>query len=197
MAIIVDKEEKRRNIALSCRELLLEHGIKDLTIAQIAQTAGVGKGTIYEYFSNKEDIVFEIISSFIEEHEKRLMSIALQDISSKEKIYHFYFLLFDDKIYKQQLKTYREFLAISITNPSRQMIEFSIACNEKITAILRRIIKEAIQKGELRDEAIRIVQPLAIYHTGLIVEEHKSALDAKEEIRKFLDTLFIFMESKI
>ncbi|HIP62048.1 MAG TPA: TetR/AcrR family transcriptional regulator [Sulfurovum sp.] len=197
MAIIVDKEEKRRNIALSCRELLLEHGIKDLTIAQIAQTAGVGKGTIYEYFANKEDIVFEIISSFIEEHEKRLMAIALQDISTKEKIYHFYFLFFDDKIHKKQLKTYREFIAISMTNPSKQMTEFSIACNEKITAISGKIIKEAIQKGELRDEAIHIVQPLSIYHTGLIAEEHKSALNAKEEIRNFLDTLFILMESKI
>ncbi len=63
MAIIVNKEEKRRNIALACRELLLKHGINSLTIAQIAKTAGVGKGTMYEYFENKEDIVFEIITS--------------------------------------------------------------------------------------------------------------------------------------
>ncbi len=33
MAIIVNKEEKRRLIALSSRELLLEHGIKNITIA--------------------------------------------------------------------------------------------------------------------------------------------------------------------
>ncbi len=72
MAIIVNKEEKRRSIALSSRELLLEHGIKNITIAKIAECAGVGKGTIYEYFSNKEDIVFEIISVFIAEHEKEL-----------------------------------------------------------------------------------------------------------------------------
>ena len=33
MAIIVDKVQKRRDIALSCNDLLLEKGIKKLTIA--------------------------------------------------------------------------------------------------------------------------------------------------------------------
>jgi AcrR family transcriptional regulator len=194
MAIIVDKEEKRRNIALSCRELLLENGIKDLTVSQIAKTAGIGKGTIYEYFSNKEDIVLEIIASFIVEHKKRLIEISHQDISTKEKIYHFYFLLFENSQYKAQLRVYREYLAISLTNSTQQMIEFSRECNREITTISHRIISDAISRGELRSEAIKMIQPLAIYHAGLVVEEHKSALNAKEEMEDFLDTLFILME---
>lgn len=84
MAIIVNKEEKRRAIALSSRELLLEHGIKNITISKIAECAGVGKGTIYEYFTNKEDIVFEIISVFIAEHEKELYALIDEDITTKE-----------------------------------------------------------------------------------------------------------------
>jgi len=91
MAIIVNKEEKRSNIACSCKEILLEHGIKNLTISQIAKTAGVGKGTIYEYFENKEDIVFEIITMFIVAHEKKLQEITDQNISTKDKLFHFSF----------------------------------------------------------------------------------------------------------
>ncbi len=87
MAIIVNKEKKRRNIALSCRELLLDHGINSLTISQIAQTAGVGKGTIYEYFENKEDIVFEIITTFIAEHEKKLLElVAVSDYNQRKTV---------------------------------------------------------------------------------------------------------------
>ena len=97
MAIIVNKEEKRRNIALSCRELLLENGINSLTISQIAQTAGVGKGTIYEYFENKEDIVFEIITTFIAEHEKKLLELVLETTTTKEKLFHFFYLLLQTK----------------------------------------------------------------------------------------------------
>ncbi len=46
MAIIVDKLQKRKDIALACKEIFFQHGIKDLTISHIAKTAGVGKGTI-------------------------------------------------------------------------------------------------------------------------------------------------------
>jgi Fic family protein len=60
MAIIVDKECKRNNIACAGKELLLEHGIRNITISQIAQTANIGKGTVYECFENKEDIPEEV-----------------------------------------------------------------------------------------------------------------------------------------
>lgn len=49
-------------IALSCKDLLLENGIKNITVSGIAGVAGIGKGTIYEYFSNKDEIVFEILN---------------------------------------------------------------------------------------------------------------------------------------
>ncbi len=196
MPIIVDKEEKRRTIALSCRELLLEHGIRNLTVSQIAQTAGIGKGTIYEYFSNKEDIVFEIIASFIKEHEKRLKQIAEMHIPTKEKILSFYFLFFDDDQTKRELRTYREFLATAMTEPTEKMILFSQECNRKFSAISQKIMQDAVKGGELKPEAVALTQHLATYHTGLIVEESKSALHAKEEIQSLLDTLFTLLEKK-
>lgn len=196
MAIIIDKAAKRRTIALSCRDLLLEHGIKNLTVSQIAQTAGIGKGTVYEYFSNKEDIVFEIIASFIEEHERRLKEIASMNIPTKEKILGFYFLFFDDGLSKRKLRTYREFLSISMVEATEKMVAFSQACNARITAISEDIITKAIEAGELKPEALGVMRHLAIYHTGLIVEEQKSGIHAKQEIEHLLDILFTLMETK-
>ncbi len=46
MAIIVDKIQKKQDIALSCKALFLEKGLKNLTIAEVAKTAGVGKGDL-------------------------------------------------------------------------------------------------------------------------------------------------------
>jgi AcrR family transcriptional regulator len=194
MPIIVDKEEKRRNIALSCRELLLEYGIKNITISQIAQTAGVGKGTVYEYFSNKEDIVFEIISSFIEEYEDRLREVAQSDISTKEKLLSFYFLFTEDEDAKKQLRAYQEFLAIALTEPTEQMVAFSQACSQSINAISRAVMQEAVDRGELKPEAVALAHHLAIYHAGLIVEERNSAIDALPEAKDLLTILFTLME---
>jgi len=196
MAIIVDKEKKRTDIACSCKEILLEYGIKNLTIAHIAKTAGIGKGTVYEYFENKEDIVFEIITTFITEHEKQLYAIISLDISTKEKFFHFFYLLYKDEYSRQQLNIYREFLAIAMTNGTDDMIVFNKNCREKFTSILRQIIKESIAKGEIRAEAEGIISALITFAVGLVIESHTVSIDAKDEINHFLDALFKLIEIK-
>lgn len=86
MAPNVDKVQKRKDIALSCKKLFLNHHLSDVTVSQIALIAGVGKGTIYEYFTNKEDIVFEIITILMEEGNMRKHEKLSKIDSTKEKI---------------------------------------------------------------------------------------------------------------
>ena len=47
MAKIIDKDEKRSDIALASIALFCEKGIQQTSIDQIAKSAGVAKGTIY------------------------------------------------------------------------------------------------------------------------------------------------------
>lgn len=196
MAIIVNKEEKRRTIALSCTELLLVHGIGNLTISEIAKTAGVGKGTIYEYFENKEDIVFEIISIFMAEYEETLLEIVNQATSTKEKLFHFLSMIFEEVSYNKHLSIYREFLAISLTNGTEQMVDFSQGCKEKFTEILDQIIEEGIQKGEIREETRELTPALVLFAKGLVVDTKVTGIDAKAEIIRFLDALFELIKIK-
>ena len=196
MAIIVNKEEKRRAIAIACRDLLLERGIGGLTIAELAKTAGVGKGTIYEYFKNKEEIVFEIMAVFIAEYEKNLSEIVSEETSSKKKLFHFLYLGFEDEESRRQLTLYREFLAIAMTSGTDEMIAFNMQCREKFAEILGKILREGIEKGELPPEAEEMKSALLAFALGLIVEVYISRLDPKEEIERYLDTLFTFIEKK-
>ena len=189
MAIIVNKEEKRRNIALSCRELLLEHGINSLTISQIAKTAGVGKGTIYEYFENKEDIVFEIITTFIAEHEKRLLALVTERSTTKEKLFHFFYLLFEDELARKQLKVYKEFLAISLMSEPEEMLIFSEQCQDKFTLILNQILEAGRISGELEKNSQIFASSLMLFATGLVVDSRLSSCDIEKEIKLFLDML--------
>ncbi|MEO1938647.1 MAG: TetR/AcrR family transcriptional regulator [Sulfurimonas sp.] len=190
MAIIVNKEEKRRNIALSCRELLLKYGIENITISQIAKTAGVGKGTIYEYFNNKEEIVFEIMTVFIAEYEKDLSRIVSKELNVKKKLFHFLYLSFEDEDRTRQLALYREFLAITMRTGTDEMIEFNKECRKKFIAILNHIIDDGIKKGELPSEVKGLTSMIVVFALGLIVEVHTARLNPKEEIEYFLDTLF-------
>ena len=48
------KLEKRKAIAKSTCDLFVRKGFVNISVSEIAHVAGIGKGTVYEYFSNKE-----------------------------------------------------------------------------------------------------------------------------------------------
>lgn len=196
MAIIVDKEVKRRNIALACKDILLEHGIKNITISQISKTAGVGKGTIYEYFENKEEIVFEIITIFIAEHEKQLEMIINDSSNIKEKLFHFLYMIHEDEEGQKQLKIYREFLAIAMTNGTQDMIDFNAKCRNIFLHILGEILQKGIDQNIIFKEAHDMKSFILTFSLGLVVDSHTIGLDPKEEIDLFLNTIFQFIENK-
>ena len=54
------REIKRKQIIDVATHLFATSGYKDTNIAEIARTAGVSEGTIYEYFLNKESLLIDI-----------------------------------------------------------------------------------------------------------------------------------------
>ena len=55
----VDKEEKKRDLLKAAMRVFAQRGVVNTKMADIALAAGIGKGTIYEYFRSKEDIFAE------------------------------------------------------------------------------------------------------------------------------------------
>ncbi|MCO1581195.1 TetR/AcrR family transcriptional regulator [Crossiella sp. SN42] len=57
MAQLLEQDSgKAARILAAARELLLRRGVKGVTIAEIAERAHVGKGTVYLYWGTKEDL---------------------------------------------------------------------------------------------------------------------------------------------
>ncbi len=59
MAKIVDKEAKRKKILLAALRVIAEKGLVNTRMSDIAKAADVGKGTLYEYFRSKEEVMHE------------------------------------------------------------------------------------------------------------------------------------------
>jgi len=57
-----NKSEKYQIILNSAGAVFAEHGFYKATISQIAAQAGVADGTLYLYFKNKDDILYQYIS---------------------------------------------------------------------------------------------------------------------------------------
>lgn len=61
------KELRERQISDAALRLFSAQGFHNTTITQIAQAAGLGKGTIYWYWKSKEDLAFSLVSGMLQE----------------------------------------------------------------------------------------------------------------------------------
>jgi len=52
--------EKGPLILQAATEVFAEQGFAAVTVAEIADRAGIGKGTVYEYFSSKDELLFAV-----------------------------------------------------------------------------------------------------------------------------------------
>lgn len=80
VARIVDKNAKRIQILDAAIDVFARKGINDFKIIEIAETAGVGKGTIYEYFPSKDDIIVGCFTYFTTKY-NGYMQAQLADIA--------------------------------------------------------------------------------------------------------------------
>jgi len=61
------REERREEILNISLELFAKNGISETTMQDIANEVGISKGLIYNYFSGKEELLDEIVKSFVAE----------------------------------------------------------------------------------------------------------------------------------
>ncbi len=57
------KADKRRQIMDAAEALFTSRRFHQITVEEIARKAGVGKGTIYRYFQDKDSLFFEVVAA--------------------------------------------------------------------------------------------------------------------------------------
>ncbi len=198
MAIIVNKVQKRKDIAMACTDLLIEKGIKRLTVAEVAKTAGVAKGSIYDYFKNKEDIVFEVIRNIIQEyHDDFMAKIKKQDLTSREKVFLLFdFVLNEEGLFDKNHDFYKEYISINLSTENEEMLEFNDECSDFFKDLLTQFIEEGIDKGELIPEAKKLIEGLKAAEKGFLFFKWTQKKDVAGDFRMFLDTVFDLAEVK-
>jgi TetR/AcrR family fatty acid metabolism transcriptional regulator len=81
---IVDKESKRQEILNVALRVFARNGIANTKMTDIAREAGIGKGTIYEYFESKEDLFLGTFTLFMFQFDQRIKEF-LEDESDPVK----------------------------------------------------------------------------------------------------------------
>lgn len=79
MVSTITREEVREAILDATDHLLARYGYRKMTVDDIAQEAGIGKGTIYLHFASKEEVTLSHVDRIVERLKERLWAIARTD----------------------------------------------------------------------------------------------------------------------
>ncbi len=147
---IQQKEETRALILESARTLFDRSGFKNTTIRAIATLAGVGTGTIFNYFPDKPSLLIAALLDDLEKVESVAFGNLSGDASIVEKclyITEVYYLY-----YAKRPSLSRTLLKESNYIPGEFGTLLKTRTNRFIHMV-EELMKEAQKKGEIRGEA--------------------------------------------
>lgn len=139
--------DRRKMIVEAAAKSFALFGYKATTMDQVAKIAGVGKGTIYTFFANKEELFQEIMSKLI--HEMRLVAEEVVDPGRN----------FFDNLHAvlDRLLDFREEhelaikLAQEVKEIGTQMAQEGIQQIEKaVVGYIAQQVKLGVDKGEIK-----------------------------------------------
>ncbi|MEM9676401.1 MAG: TetR/AcrR family transcriptional regulator [Bacteroidota bacterium] len=139
--------EMRRQQILSAADLvLIDVGIEDFTIDQVAVKANIAKGTVYKYFKSKDEILAELSTKAISLLLQTFQQATAQHSHSVEKLKAICWAAYR---YYQTHDTYHELLAY-IERPEFDInVQGYIKISQSIQDFCESIVIEGQKKGEI------------------------------------------------
>lgn len=177
MARIIDKEEKRSDIALSAIDLFCEKGIQQTSIDAIAKSAGVAKGTIYLYFKNKEEIIFAIWDIVTERHREIFQKRMRKDMGAKEKILEFFNFGESEKEENKEkiLNLYQHFLSSMLIDKTGLYTAYFERFYQKDYNFISSTLTEGVDRGEFYIDNIDLLSnTIIMILKGILIKEKAS-----------------------
>jgi TetR/AcrR family fatty acid metabolism transcriptional regulator len=148
------KSGNKRDIIIDAAiQVFSQKGYHNTRMEEIALAAGIGKGTIYEYFDSKLQLFQEMLGRSLETYYSSMSSEELDQLSIEERL-HFMFethlkfcydnreltkILFWDDVFDEELK------------------EWSYKIHKEKENRMEALIKEGITRGEVRNLDTKLV----------------------------------------
>ena len=129
--------------------VLKEHGPAGIRMDRVAKAADMATGTLYNYFKDKDALLFHVIDTLFEPYHKELRAIAEGDMSSTNKMEAYFRLTF--RHLHEQGDTIALLVQEKVIGPESEGKKSSaVDFRMKIIRILFTIIEEGIATGAFR-----------------------------------------------
>jgi len=141
---MASREEKQTEILKAAIRVFSEHGFDGAKMEYIAKEAGIGKGTVYEYFESKEQLFVEILKFSVEQFRLGLKESMDRGDTIEGK------LLNCSRYNANFLSTHMDIvhLAMKVRMLSKDIRVFHHAAQAAIHKLYTEMVQEAKEKGE-------------------------------------------------
>ncbi|BDD03460.1 TetR/AcrR family transcriptional regulator [Aureibacter tunicatorum] len=114
------KTERKKAILEAALRLFSVKGYDSSSVSEIAKEAGISKGSVYNYYESKEDILMEVMEKALEE-KMDFISDRIIPVDNKEKMIKMIDLVFDS--IEQKPEYWRMLTILSFQPEAKKIIE--------------------------------------------------------------------------
>ncbi|OES43959.1 TetR/AcrR family transcriptional regulator [Domibacillus iocasae] len=182
--------ERKKDIIEAATKSFTLFGYKATTMDQVAKLANVGKGTIYTFFKNKEELFEEILRTLIQEMKEAAETVIDPGSSFHENVHR---ALFEILAFRTKHQ-----LAVKLFQEEKEMGTPAAAdalrkMEDAIVSYIASQAKEAMEREEIKktDPEIAAFVMLKLYITLIVDWERRGRALSKEEIAKLFE-LYVF-----
>lgn len=177
-------ENRRHQINHKVVKLFLEKGFQETTIREIANAAGLGKSTLYDYFKTKDEILIYFFEGQLKDMTERAQRIALKDISTDKRLrqimyMHFEFLLENKSLF---LKLSMEIQRLRLESQKR--IQDGLHAYQDL---LKGLIDEGIRENIFRKVDSLLVARMLIQTSTPVIFTSRLTGSPKNMLTKTMD----------
>jgi AcrR family transcriptional regulator len=184
------KELTRREILDAAAELFRLDGYSETTLRDIAAYVGIGRTTLYEYFTDKEDVLVHLVEETIPGVVDGLVTDLPSGLTARERLSELIvrglaFVSNDDTLGATLMREVPK-----LGKPAQRRVR---AAHGRIQAEMITICRAGIESGEFRpfepEDAGRLVYQLMMSAGQGLVRD----ADAKQKLHHVADTLVRFV----
>lgn len=189
----MQNHNKRDLILDSMQELMGSSNLQAISVSDIAQKAGIGKGSIYYYFSSKNDIIDAVIernySRVLDEGRALAASSHLDAFKKLEIIYHACLDSSSELRRREEIGSFNEKQESAFIHQ-----KFSRVIITKLKPILADIIRQGIREGSIQCGYPEETAQIVLTVLTITLDNHLIPSD-ETEIRRIL-AAFTEMQEK-
>lgn len=170
-----DRENYGKLLLEIGEKMFNEHGLFNVTVDDIVKEVGIGKGTFYHYYKNKEHLFMEIANNRQVEIFSNMRVYLKEKNSAKDKLYKVVHYLLEEIMKHPMLAEMDERVYVQL---ERKVPEESKGRNEEIdTELIRLLVEYGIEFKFSLEQTKKLLQLLFVDATILREREEFDTID--------------------